>query len=163
MADFPLLNLHIREFLADTFWLSTEEIGAYFRLLCRFHETGMVPKQDDWPNITGISSERLRPNICHISAMFEVDRRDGSSPAIRAIHGTSKQRTAIPLDVKRAVRERDGAVCVYCGDKDGPFDLDHKVPWSRGGKHTKENLVVACRHCNRSKGALTASEWRCAS
>ncbi len=35
----------------------------------------------------------------------------------------------------------------------------HLQPWSRGGLHTLENLVVACRSCNSSKNAKTPSEW----
>ena len=32
------------------------------------------------------------------------------------------------------------------------FEIDHIVPVNKGGKSTKDNLVLACRHCNRSKG-----------
>ena len=37
--------------------------------------------------------------------------------------------------------------------------LDHLTPKSRGGLTTEENLVVACKICNRAKSNLLLSEW----
>lgn len=68
-------------------------------------------------------------------------------------------REAIPAHVRRAVFERDGERCVYCGAVDGPFHLDHVFPFSRGGSTTIENLVVACVPCNLSKGSKMPEEW----
>lgn len=41
--------------------------------------------------------------------------------------------------------------CAYCGRQLEKLTIDHIVPLSRGGEHTKENVVPACRHCNSSK------------
>lgn len=50
---------------------------------------------------------------------------------------------------RRAVFVRDDYTCQYCG---GHADsLDHVVPRSRGGTHTWENVVAACRRCNLAK------------
>ena len=54
--------------------------------------------------------------------------------------------------------------CVYCFQSI-PFGidtLDHRVPLSRGGLNNYENLVVACKYCNSSKGNRTWKEyfWR---
>jgi 5-methylcytosine-specific restriction endonuclease McrA len=48
--------------------------------------------------------------------------------------------------------------CAYC-DKVAKLTLDHVIPLSRGGKHSKDNVVVACKHCNGSKGNKTLEEW----
>lgn len=50
--------------------------------------------------------------------------------------------------------ERDGPACVWCGRELWLADLtaEHLLPRSRGGHGTRENLVVACRHCNRARG-----------
>ena len=37
--------------------------------------------------------------------------------------------------------------------------LDHKIPTSRGGEDHWENVVAACRACNRAKGDRTAEEF----
>lgn len=50
---------------------------------------------------------------------------------------------------RRTVFARDGSRCQYCG---APAEnLDHVVPRSRGGQHTWENVVAACRRCNTRK------------
>ncbi len=50
---------------------------------------------------------------------------------------------------RRAVFARDGWTCQYCG---GPAEnVDHVVPRSRGGVHSWENVVAACRSCNSKK------------
>ena len=54
----------------------------------------------------------------------------------------------VPLS-RRAVFTRDGQTCVYCGSS--ATSIDHVVPRSRGGTHTWDNVVAACRGCNHAK------------
>lgn len=68
-------------------------------------------------------------------------------------------RVAIPLVIQQQVLSRQGRVCTYCGDTEGPFDFDHIFPVSRGGTNDPSNLTLACSSCNRSKGARTLREW----
>lgn len=58
------------------------------------------------------------------------------------------------------VYARDGYVCAYCGDLNGPFCIDHIHPLGRGGTHDVSNLAVACIPCNSSKCDLLPSEWK---
>jgi 5-methylcytosine-specific restriction endonuclease McrA len=64
-------------------------------------------------------------------------------------------RRRVPLN-RRAVFNRDAHLCQYCGSK--AENLDHVVPRSRGGSHTWENVVAACRACNTRKGDRTPVE-----
>jgi 5-methylcytosine-specific restriction endonuclease McrA len=48
--------------------------------------------------------------------------------------------------------------CVYCGHE-AKLTLDHVIPLSKGGKHSKDNVVAACLCCNDSKGNKTLEEW----
>lgn len=51
---------------------------------------------------------------------------------------------------------RDNFTCQYCG-RSAPevvLEIDHKLPLSKGGKHNLENLVTACRECNRGKADI---------
>ncbi len=57
-------------------------------------------------------------------------------------------RTRAPL-TRRAVFARDNWSCQYCGAT--AENLDHVIPRSRGGEHTWENVVAACRRCNARK------------
>lgn len=54
-------------------------------------------------------------------------------------------------DLKELIKLSKGK-CFYCGMKK-KLSLDHIVPISKGGSHTKDNVVMACISCNSSKGA----------
>lgn len=57
-------------------------------------------------------------------------------------------RRCAPLN-RRGVFARDGHRCQYCGA--AAESIDHVVPRSRGGGHTWDNVVAACRPCNVRK------------
>lgn len=57
-------------------------------------------------------------------------------------------RSAVPM-TRAGVLRRDGRRCAYCGRR--ADTIDHVVPRSRGGGHTWENCVAACRTCNSKK------------
>ncbi len=60
-----------------------------------------------------------------------------------------------PLN-RRGVFARDGHRCQYCGG--AAESLDHVIPKSRGGPHTWDNVVAACRACNVRKRDRFLSE-----
>jgi 5-methylcytosine-specific restriction endonuclease McrA len=41
--------------------------------------------------------------------------------------------------------------CAYCNRTDRKLTQDHVIPISKGGHHTKENVVPACLSCNSRK------------
>jgi len=63
----------------------------------------------------------------------------------------------VPIS-RRGVFARDGHRCQYCGGR--AETLDHVVPRSRGGGHTWENVVAACRTCNVTKADRLLGELR---
>jgi len=56
------------------------------------------------------------------------------------------------------VAEYDGR-CAYCGAK-ALLHADHRLPLSRGGSNSIDNIVPACARCNLRKHALTEAEFR---
>jgi 5-methylcytosine-specific restriction endonuclease McrA len=50
---------------------------------------------------------------------------------------------------RRAVFARDNYRCQYCHA--AAENIDHVIPRSRGGTHTWDNVVAACRACNARK------------
>jgi HNH endonuclease len=64
-------------------------------------------------------------------------------------------RRPLPTRLRELVIMRDGYVCGLCGGDVDPKDvhLDHRLPWSKGGQHTLDNLQVAHSRCNIRKGA----------
>ena len=57
-------------------------------------------------------------------------------------------RRAVPM-TRAGVLRRDGRRCAYCAKR--ADTIDHVVPRSRGGTHTWDNCVAACRSCNSRK------------
>jgi hypothetical protein len=61
--------------------------------------------------------------------------------------------------IREYVREREMPnQCIYCRSADG-LSYDHLAPRSRGGPDTTDNVVMACRACNSSKGDKGLYEW----
>jgi 5-methylcytosine-specific restriction endonuclease McrA len=56
---------------------------------------------------------------------------------------------------------RDGARCVWCGRQPWREDLtvEHLLPRTRRGRGTPDNLAVACRACNRRRGATPVAAY----
>ena len=61
---------------------------------------------------------------------------------------------------RREIFSRDRHTCQYCGRVAQDLTLDHVMPRHRGGGHTWENLVAACKVCNHRKGGRTPEEAR---
>lgn len=61
---------------------------------------------------------------------------------------------------RRGVIARDRETCQYCGVQPGRAHLtiDHVVPRSQGGQTLWDNVVTACRDCNRKKGGRTPEQ-----
>jgi 5-methylcytosine-specific restriction endonuclease McrA len=64
-------------------------------------------------------------------------------------------RREVPM-TRRAVLDRDGHRCGYCGAR--ADTIDHVRPRSRGGLHVWTNVVAACARCNHRKGDRLLSE-----
>lgn len=73
----------------------------------------------------------------------------------------------IPDDLFFAVLDRDRWRCVYCGrclyydddEEEDNVEIDHKLPWARGGPTEYHNLQATCGYCNARKGAKTHEEY----
>jgi len=107
------------------------------------------------------NSKRYRES--HREEKRECERRRyAENPEVSA----AKARTRRARIAGAAVEDLDiqevfdywGPMCAYCGSTDD-LTLDHIVPLSQGGSHSFDNLCVACRSCNASKGAKKLIEW----
>lgn len=82
-----------------------------------------------------------------------------SPSVIRLAYHIKRPRPVMKL-TRKEILQRDGHTCQYCGKRSHDLTLDHVMPRHRGGRHTWENVVAACKPCNHRKGGRTASEAR---
>lgn len=66
--------------------------------------------------------------------------------------GASKVDPITP-EVWGEILEYFNHACAYCLRQDVKLTMDHVIPLSKGGDHTVQNLVPACKSCNSSKNA----------
>ena len=59
-----------------------------------------------------------------------------------------------PVELRDRVLERDGRACLCCGVRRF-LQMDHIVPYAKGGPTTFENLQTLCKWCNSRKGTKT--------
>jgi 5-methylcytosine-specific restriction endonuclease McrA len=75
---------------------------------------------------------------------------------IRLNHGTERVWKVPPVS-RREILKRDRHQCQYCGSKK-QLTIDHVIPRSKGGKHSWDNVVIACSRCNSCKGDRTPEQ-----
>jgi 5-methylcytosine-specific restriction endonuclease McrA len=63
--------------------------------------------------------------------------------------------SSIPRPLRKAVAERDGGKCGYCGLRQtgqaATFHVNHIIPRSGGGTTSLDNLVLQCPWCSLHK------------
>lgn len=108
-----------------------------------------------------LSSEQMA-GVVDILADFEAAEE---ARKLAQRERSARRRALLDVDprewerLRTMVLNRDGYICTYCHTYTGPFEVDHIVPLSRGGKSTMDNLCVACGPCNAGKRDKTPEEW----
>lgn len=75
--------------------------------------------------------------------------------SVRRTDATGVPRTPTAR-LRMAVMKRDKFRCVLCGrtpanDSAAALEIDHVIPWSKGGQSVMENLQTLCSECNNGK------------
>jgi 5-methylcytosine-specific restriction endonuclease McrA len=95
----------------------------------------------------------------HDGSVRSATRIYPSPSVIRMVYLIHRPRPRVKL-TRREVFIRDSYTCQYCGRHAGDLTIDHVVPKSRGGGHSWDNLVSACKPCNHRKGGKSLGEAR---
>lgn len=153
------IRFHPVAFLSAVIDLEAAETAVLITMLARMWADRGFLQQDERLNARycGMRPSRYRKVFAKLCAMKFFDLRDG-----RIFMGqrslSMMSRVAITNEVRKRVLARAPA-CVYCGNPEGPFEVDHVFPAAQGGTNHRDNLAVACVPCNREKRAMTVQEW----
>jgi len=92
------------------------------------------------------------------SAAAQEDPEASKQPA-HAVRPGAK-RPAVPADVRHQVMLRDRAQCTWVNTSGTRcperlvLEMDHLVPWRRGGVHSTQNLTLRCRAHNQHRAEV---------
>lgn len=86
-----------------------------------------------------------------------VEHNPASKEMVKAI--LRKSQRQIDASVSWKVFKRDGYRCRYCNRDDVPLTVDHLVLWEQGGPSIEENLITACKKCNKTRGNMLYADW----
>jgi 5-methylcytosine-specific restriction endonuclease McrA len=122
------------------------ELGRALVLNASFEPLAVVPARRAVVLVLKDKAEILESN----GIVFHSELLDIPAPSVvRLNYFVRVPYRARASLTRRAVFARDEWTCQYCG---APAEnVDHVIPRSKGGEHTWENVVAACRRCNSSK------------
>ena len=122
----------------------------------------VLAKGADHPNWRGGSEAMLRRRQDSGRMAASLRKYREAHPEKVAEWGQTRRAVNIGR-VKRGtvarLLESQRGLCVYCGEPIPPYHLDHKLPVSRGGTNSADNLHLTCPRCNLRKSALTHEEF----
>lgn len=87
----------------------------------------------------------------------EIFKKDPTGKLVKAIVRRSTR--TIDAFVTWKVYKRDNYSCRYCGVNGVPMTVDHIDLWEDGGPSTEENLLTACKKCNKDRGNIHYEDW----
>lgn len=86
--------------------------------------------------------------LCGVTGLLSMRLAVRGRPARRRV----RRRRVWSDEERRFILDRDGWACVKCGAQ-SELQIDHVIPFSRGGACSVDNAQVLCGPCNRAKGA----------
>lgn len=138
--------------------IPTEDVGDLIQLEGVLYGDGKTTYALLLPFETGAKKlEVLRPTDEEWQE-FLKQTDDPVTPIGKAF--VRKSTRQIDESIKWRVYERDNYTCRYCGAHGVPMTVDHYLAQKFGGLTTFDNLLTACRPCNKKKGHMTIDEWK---
>jgi len=96
--------------------------------------------------------------ITHLSQeLVRFDTQSMTNPEIS--EAEYQQGTLAGYEIREYLLEKWGRQCTYCEAENIGLDIDHIIARSKGGSNRVNNLTLACRPCNQSKGNQSIQEF----
>ncbi|GJQ43701.1 MAG: hypothetical protein JETCAE03_31990 [Ignavibacteriaceae bacterium] len=133
-------------------------------ILANGNETYLVPFADAkilepfWLghiNMTKEDWDKLLFQLDHLEAIVRAKDEHGKLQKIIV----RKSQRQVDSNISWAVFRRDDYTCQYCGRKDVPLSVDHIITWEDLGQSVEDNLITACKKCNKTRGNKSFSDW----
>lgn len=70
-----------------------------------------------------------------------------------------KTQRQIDAALQWLIFQKDNYSCRYCGRTGIPLTVDHIDLWEDGGATIEDNLISACRKCNKDRGRMKYEDW----
>ena len=123
------------------------------RFFNRTREKGWLAPSLEHRILTTMTWVNKLIRFCPIDSIaLELVRFDSQKMQNLEISGTEYQQgTLYHYEVREYLLEKFNRTCAYCGAKDVPLEVEHIVPWSKGGSNRASNLTLACVPCNQAK------------
>ena len=123
------------------------------RFLNRTRVKGWLPPSLEHRLLTTLTWVKRLIKLCPISSIAqELVRFDSQKLQNPEISGAEYQQgTLSQYEVREYLLLKFNRVCVYCGAKDTPLEVEHIVPRAKGGSNRISNLAIACVPCNQAK------------
>jgi hypothetical protein len=146
-----------------THYYSDDELLRYFEELWRWRK--QVPSlldfkrfKEDFPEIKHVHSDVIRrrygdyKRFCRNFSDYKLGII--TKELLIAKAGPNKKRPPISMSLRYEILKRDNGRCQLCGqgaDNGVTLEVDHILPFSKGGGNGKENLRILCEGCNRGR------------
>lgn len=158
------LPVHIDRDIADR--------ALFENLALVWRKLGRQPICQDLVKDDGVSRYAVRAYVRRFgswnNALIAFAAHVDGKPIARRIEETKARRRARPCRhsprrigerLRSRVPIRDNCQCRLCGtsplkDPAITLEVDHILPWARGGRTVLSNLQTLCARCNRGKGDL---------
>lgn len=101
------------------------------------------------------SWNKLLFQLDHLEVIVRARDEDGKLQKIVLRKSQRQIDTVIQWNVFR----RDFYTCQYCGRNDVPLTIDHIIRWENMGQTHEDNLISACRKCNKTRGNMEFENW----
>lgn len=106
------------------------------------------------PDVLTPAFWRKKAYSCNTTAMSRFKR----TGEVRKLQDLPYKMTGVDLV---EIYDKQQGLCIYCTEdlSSGAFQMDHRIPLSRGGTHIKENIDIVCSFCNRAKHNMLPEEF----
>ena len=129
--------------------------GGGKNLICLIPNEGDI---NDEFNVLDVNADEWKKILRQTDLMeTELFEMANEKKLVKAV--VRKSARIIEQGLSWRVYHRDGYKCRYCGKQGIPMTVDHLVLWEMGGPSIEENLVTACRRCNKTRGSILYPDW----